>query len=77
MALPAASQHIQGWAERDPLTALLLNPELWVFDALESAIRFRDISAVRGFQGELSPLDMIELVTPKISTEMPPAPISD
>jgi hypothetical protein len=32
---------ISGWTERDPVTALLLNAEIWIWDALRLAERWR------------------------------------
>lgn len=34
---------IDGWGERDPLTAMLLNANLWIWDAIDLAERWRQV----------------------------------
>lgn len=38
------AKKINGWGERDPLLALLLNAELWIWDAADAAVRWRAIA---------------------------------
>lgn len=43
-AAVSAGPKINGWGERDPLLALLMNAELWIWDAIDAAEKWRTIS---------------------------------
>jgi hypothetical protein len=55
---------INDWDERDPITAMLLNAELWIWEALVRAERWRLLS--HHFPGMISlePSDMVKLIAP-------------
>lgn len=50
---------INRWRERYPLTALFLNPDLWIWEAVEAADNFRANALLHGDQ--LLPEDMVDL----------------
>lgn len=55
--------NIGGWEERDPFLALLMNAELWIWDAIERAETWRLTSLAPGGLA-LSPDKMIKLIWP-------------
>lgn len=58
-----ASREIADWKKRDQLLALYMNPQLWVFRAIEAAEKWRLGSDVEGFHAELRSHHMVELRT--------------
>lgn len=52
---------INGWGQRDPILALILNAELWLWDAVDAAERWRAISNLKPGIDYLASDRMIEL----------------
>ena len=68
LVAPDVEAQVSRWSERDPLTAMYLNPDLWIDRAIEAAISWRSMSDHPGFHGELRAHHMIDLV-PRKSAE--------
>jgi hypothetical protein len=64
--LDEASKSISGWDQREPFSALLMNPEKWVWQALAEAERWRCASRL-GID-PFGPYDQIRLIIPKTET---------
>jgi hypothetical protein len=47
-AMEKHGPEINGWGKREPITAMILNAELWIWEALETAVRWRDTAYLPG-----------------------------
>lgn len=63
---------LDGWDDWDWMLVLLWNPEAWVWEAIETAETWRQLSRFH-FTPELAPEQMIALSASKIGEIMPPA----